>query len=112
MNRFSPYRFSESYQDAEGRTFLSPRRPFRFRDYADNRRHIVVDGDRLWFIARKFFASIETPSRLWWVIADFQPDPIHDPTIALDAGRLLFVPSTTVLLTEILSEVRKKEPVE
>ncbi len=44
----------------------------------------------------------------WWVLADFQPDPIVDPTLELDVGRRLVVPSLRVLTDVILSEQRRR----
>ena len=43
------------------------------------------------------------------MIADFQPGPIHDPTLALDVGRALVIPSVRVVTEEILSEQRRQE---
>jgi hypothetical protein len=42
------------------------------------------------------------------VLADFQPDPIVDPTLELDVGRRLVVPSLRVLTDVILSEQRRR----
>jgi hypothetical protein len=46
---------------------------------------------------------------LWWVIADFQSDPIHDPTRKLKRGRVLIIPSERTLTEEIFSERRRRE---
>jgi hypothetical protein len=40
----------------------------------------------------------------WWAIADFQPDPILDPTLRLEPGRRLFIPSVRVLIDIILAD--------
>ena len=40
--------------------------------------------------------------------ADFQPDPIVDPTLELEVGRRLLVPSLRVLTDVILSEQRRR----
>jgi hypothetical protein len=42
------------------------------------------------------------------VIADFQPDPIVDPTLELELGRRLFIPSLRVLTDVILGEERRR----
>jgi len=42
------------------------------------------------------------------VLADFQPDPIIDPTLELEIGRRLFVPSLRVLTDVILGEQRRR----
>ena len=44
----------------------------------------------------------------WWAIADFQPDPIVDPTLDLEPGRRLVVPSLRVLTDVILGEQRRR----
>ena len=44
----------------------------------------------------------------WWAIADFQPDPIVDPTLLLEPGRRLFVPSLRVLTDVILGEAGRR----
>jgi hypothetical protein len=43
------------------------------------------------------------------VIADFQPDPIHDPTLELEPGRVLVIASLRTVLEEIFSESRREE---
>ena len=45
---------------------------------------------------------------LWWVIADFQPEPVHDPTRALEVGRVMFIPSERTLVEEVFSSRRRK----
>jgi hypothetical protein len=42
-------------------------------------------------------------------IADFQPDPVHDPTLSLDLGRVLFIPSVRVVTEEVFAEARRQE---
>jgi len=49
------------------------------------------------------------PAGLWWVIADFQPDPIHDPPVALELGRVLAIASVRTVLEEVFSERRREE---
>jgi hypothetical protein len=55
------------------------REPFRFRAFPDNRQHVVQQGKTLFSLAGRYFAPLPRASGLWWVIADFQPDPVHDP---------------------------------
>ena len=43
----------------------------------------------------------------WWAIADFQPDPIVDPTLELEVGRTIFIPSERVLTDVILGAGRR-----
>ena len=69
----------------------------------------VKEGETLYSLAGRYFAPLPRPAGLWWIIADFQPDPIHDPTLALDVGRALVVPSVRVVTEEILSEQRRQQ---
>jgi hypothetical protein len=107
--RFSRYSFSAAVLDDTGRLFLTEREPFRFRSLSDNRQHVVQQGDTVFSLAGRYFAPLPRPSGLWWVIADFQPEPIHDPTLALDLGRLLFIPSIRVITEEVFAEARRQE---
>ena len=107
--RFSRYSFSAAVLDDAGRLFLTEREPFRFRSFPDNRQHLVQQGDTVFSLAGRYFAPLPRPSGLWWVIADFQPEPIHDPTLALDLGRLLFIPSIRVITEEVFAEARRQE---
>ena len=107
--RFSRYAFSAAVLDDEERLLLTEREPFRFRPLADNRQHVVKEGESLFSLAGRFFAPLPRPAGLWWVIADFQPDPIHDPTVALEPGRVLIIPSVRTVLEEVFSERRREE---
>ncbi len=88
---------------------LTDREPFLYQALPDNRLHPVVESDTLFTLAARYFAPIEGASNLWWVIADFQPDPIHDPTIALVAGTTLVVPSVRTVLEALFSDARATE---
>ena len=107
--RFSRFAFSAAVLDEGERLFLIDREPFRFRALPDNRQHVVQQGDTLFSLAGRYFAPLPRPAGLWWLIADFQPDPVHDPTLSLDLGRLLFVPSVRVVSEEIFAEKRRQE---
>jgi hypothetical protein len=107
--RFSRHTFTSAVKDDEGRLFLTEREPFRFRSLPDNRQHVVKEGETLFSLAGRYFAPLPRPAGLWWVIADFQPDPIHDPTVALEPGRVLVVPSIRTVQEEVFSETRRAE---
>lgn len=106
--RFSRFTFSAAVLDDAGRLLLTEREPYRFRALADTRQHVVQQGDTLFTLAGRYFAPLPRPAGLWWAIADFQPEPIHDPTLALHPGRLLFIPSVRVITEEIFSEARRQ----
>lgn len=103
MTDHSRHQFCESHL-VEDRLFLEDRIPFRYQAYADNRIHLVKLGDTLWTLAGHYFRPFERPAGLWWVIADFQPVPIHDPTLQLMVGTLIVIPTLRIVQTEILNE--------
>ena len=107
--RFSRFSFSAALLDDGGRLIVTEREPFRFRSFDDNRQHVVQQGETLFSLAGRYFAPLPRASGLWWVIADFQPDPIHDPTLSLDLGRVLFIPSLRVVSEEIFAEARRQD---
>lgn len=106
---FSRHLLCQTVVDDQGRLFLSERSRYRYRELADNRYHVVVEGDTLYGLAATYYEGIERPAGLFWVIADFQPTPIHDPTLTLQVGRLLIIPSMRTLTEEILNPGRSEE---
>ena len=107
--RFSRYAFCSAVLDDDERLVLTEREPYRFRPLPDNREHVVKEGESLFSLAGRYFAPLPRPAGLWWVIADFQSDPVHDPTIALEPGRLLVIPSVRTVVEEVFSEKRRAE---
>jgi hypothetical protein len=105
----SRFGFCLGVLDDAGRRLLTEREPYRYRALPDNRSHRVVDGDTLFDLAGRSFAPLPRACGFWWAIADFQPDPIVDPTLALPAGATLVIPSTRVLTDVILGEARRRE---
>ncbi len=103
----SRYTFVEGRFDDEEHFFLTDRVPYSFEALRDNVVHIVEEGDTLFTLAGRYFQPLTRPAGYWWVIADFQPHPIHDPTIALVAGSVIIVPSVRTLREKILSEKRR-----
>lgn len=100
----SRYTHCEGRVDASERAFLADREPYRFRAREDNRTHVVAEGDTLFTIAGRYFQPLSRPAGYWWAIADFQPHPIHDPTIALVPGSAIVVPSVRTLLEDIIGK--------
>ncbi len=106
--RYSRYTFCEAVLDDNGCLFLTERQPYRYRALADNRQHVVNEGDTLFTLAGRYFAPLPRPAGLWWIIADFQLDPIHDPTLVLESGRVIVIPSLRTVTEEIFSEARRE----
>ena len=88
---------------------LDEREPYRFRELPDNRLHRAREGDSLFTLAAKYFENFDRPAGLWWVIGDFQPSPIVDPTVRLRPGALIVIPSERVVREEVFSETRRRE---
>lgn len=105
----SRYTFCQGVRDDAGRLLLTDREPYRFHAHADNRFHLVVQGDTLWDLAGRYFEPLPRACGLWWVIADYQADPIVDPTVRLEPGRRLVIPSVRVVTDVILGEARRRE---
>jgi hypothetical protein len=106
---YSRFTFCAAVIDDRGRLLLTEREPFRFRAFPDTRQHLVQQGDSLFTLAGRYFAPLPRPAGLWWIVADFQPDPVHDPTLALEPGRLVFIPSVRVVTEELFAETRRQE---
>jgi len=104
----SRYTFCSGVRDAEDVLQLTEREPYRFRAQKDTRVHTAVQGDTLFDLAGRYFAPLPRACGFWWVIADFQPDPIVDPTLELVPGRRLFIPSLRVLTDVILGEAGRR----
>jgi hypothetical protein len=102
----SRFSFSAALEDESGRLYLAGREPYRFTVHADTRIHRVTEGDTLFSLAGKYFEPLPRACGYWWAIADFQPDPILDPTLELERGAVLFVVSLRVLTNVILADPR------
>jgi hypothetical protein len=93
----SRYMHSRGVREAEGRLHLTDRDRFGFQSLPDTRVHVVAEGDTLFHLAGQYYAPLPRACGYWWAIADFQPRPIHDPTLALVLGSKLFIPSVRAL---------------
>ena len=107
-NRFSRHRFTTAHKIGD-ELVLADRVPFGFRALDDNRMHTVVEGDTLWGLAGLYFPNLQRGCGFWWVIADFQPFPIIDPTIKLVPGTTLVIPSERTVAEQVLNEARRRE---
>lgn len=106
---YSRHTFTEGRLDVSGRFYLTTRIPFQYRQLADNLTVLTKQGDTLFSLAGRYLKPLPRPCGLWWVIADFQPKPIHDPTIQLAAGRVIIIPSVRTVEEEIFSPRRTNE---
>jgi hypothetical protein len=100
----SPYNLSDVFQDEAGRLSFAARTRLLWEDLEGVRAHVVKTGDTLWSLAMRYYKSVGQPgdgARLWWVIADFQPEPINDPTIALQDGEIVLIPPLSAVQTAL-----------
>lgn len=105
---FSRYSLTAAYTDPfSGALALTDPEPFPYAPFSDNRQHVVVDGDTLWNLAARYFTPLPKANDLWWIIADFQPDPIVDPTLVLEAGRVIIIPSIQTVQEHVFDEQRR-----
>ena len=105
----SRYVLGGLFRDTDNFVFTASREPFRFQSDQGNILHVVGLGDTLQNLADRFFGGVNS-ARLWWVIADFQPEPILDPTEELEVGSILIIPSDTFVQTRILGAVDPPSP--
>jgi hypothetical protein len=59
----------------------------------DDINHIVVDGETLFSIAHLYYKNIPGGVHNWWIIAEYQPVPVIDPTRKLQPRSIVIVPS-------------------
>jgi len=105
----SRHSLTSGVQDYAGRRVLTEREPYGFHAHPDTRGHVVAQGESLFDLAGRYFAPLPRACGFWWAIADFQQDPIIDPTLELEVGRRLLIPSVRVLTDVILSERRRRD---
>jgi len=105
----SRHTFCLGVRGDSGRLQLTEREPYRYQSHADNRVHVAAEGDTLFTLAGRYFAPLPRACGFWWAIADYQIDPIIDPTITLTPGRRIHIPSLRVLTDVILGEERRRD---
>jgi len=107
----SRYGFCHGLRDPEGRLHLTDREPYRYRAHPDTRLHVVAEGETWFDLAGRYFAPLPRACGFWWAIADFQPEgsEVVDPTLALEPGAVVHVPSLRVLTDVILGEARRRD---
>jgi len=104
----SRHEFCTAYTGYLGRRALTDRVPYRFVDLQDTIRHVVSQGDTWHSIAGRYYIKLAAGAQLWWAVADFQPEPVVDPTQALVPGVTVYVPSPRTVRERILNTVRRR----
>jgi hypothetical protein len=95
-----------------GDRILLPGASYGYQDLDDNIQHVCSTGDNLIRIAIERYTGViggDHPEIYYAYIGDFQPEPIHDPTINLEIGRTIYIPSSRTILNDIEDESRRPE---
>lgn len=106
IHDLSRYRWCEIHLDEAGRRFLGPRPRFEYRELDDNSFHTIEEGQRLWHLAQIYYRGVRRAGNLWWVIADFQPEPILDATLTIEPGTIIIVPSLRTVESQVFAPDR------
>jgi len=89
----SRYANAEIFMADGGQKALTMRGRIFFEDQDGIIGHPIEAGDTLWNLAERYWAGLfAEPAEFWWIIADFQPTPILDPTLQLVPGEVIFIP--------------------
>jgi len=93
----------------DGQRFLLDREPFRFVPRPDTRRIVAKGGDTWQSLAFEHLNPVSNAEQLWWVLTDFQPEPVLDPTIPPVPGTIIYIPAPEFVLSELWAESRRDE---
>ena len=91
----------------DGQAYLLDREPIRYVDRADNKRIIAQQSDTWQSLAANYLEPLPNPDNFYWVICDFQPDPIIDPTIQPTPGTIVYIPAPEYVLGNYWSPSRE-----
>lgn len=82
--------------------------PYGYREHPGNILHTVDEGDTWSYLAFKYYKDLGesypgySAARLYRFVAMFQPVPAVDPTILLQPGLTVVIPSVSLLTAEVL----------
>ena len=111
--RNSRYQHSTIYTDTAGARFLTEPPSLPYVDSVENRVHVVTGGERLQDIAHRYFKDIGDDTfpaaALWYIVAQFQPTPIIDPTLRLAEGLRLYIPSKGYVAQRVFDKSRRSK---
>jgi len=96
-------------RDATGRLWLDEREPVRYRDAPDHRWYTVCAGDTWWGLAQRYLTDVtERADNLWWILCEFQPTPVLDPTLSLTPGDRVVIPSVWFVRTVVFGAAQRR----
>ncbi len=108
LSENSRYRYCTMLDTGDGIKYLDEREPFRFRDEPDNKFHTAVDGETWWGLAWQYFPSFLNSALLYFLLCEYQPEPIIDPTIRINAGTQIAIPSERVVRLYVFNRERRR----
>lgn len=106
--KYSRYTFCQATQQADGTLMLADYEPFPFQPLEDNTQYVAAAGDTWFTIAGRAFAPLPRPAGLYWILLDFQPQPVLDPTVPPAPGTPIWIPSVRTVTELIFSESRRQ----
>jgi len=95
----------------DGLTYLLDREPLRFAARSDNLRVVSQEGDTWHSLAARHLRPLPRPQDFWWVLCDFQPVPVADPTVEITPGTVVFIPSAEFVTGRALTETQAEDTV-
>ncbi len=112
IQRTSRYRYCIVLYDDDGIPYLTEREPFLHEQLPDNAALIAL-GDDCWpALADRAYVPEDEVCNQWWALCDFQPsddrEPVIDPTLAIEAGTEIVVPSRRTKTRRIMGEERRR----
>lgn len=108
MFEWSRYRYCTQFMNADGIAYIDEREPFRYREELDNIPYRAKQGDTWWGLATFFFPGLPRPCGMWFLLCEFQPSPVIDPTIVIKEGTLIIAPSERLVRGEAFSRQQRR----
>lgn len=103
IDELSRYRCAELIRTDAGKLKWDLRRRLEYMGHDDDIAYEVQPGDTWHILAYKFYGDEFGGADLWWVIADYQPEPVLDPTVMPTVGDILMIPAPNIVQDFILS---------
>lgn len=91
------YQLADVTRDDDGYIYTDLRARLDYQGLSDDIIHIVSAGETLQSLAATYFQGMPFAAQLWWAIADYQPEPINDPTVLLTEGSVITIPSAAAV---------------
>lgn len=108
---YSRYQLSSIIRDDTDQVLLGPRTFIDYGEDDDVIAHRVMAGDTLFSLAALYFHALPTGSSMWWAIADYQPEPLLDPTLELTVGSIILIPPLDTLQGILLAPDSEDEAI-